>query len=182
LTEFPAPGGVPTAPRGGTWRITLTASGPQDDLRIALSSEPALNPDDIALLLTVGLTRAEVDAMRATPGALQGGIGLEALAALGGAERVVRGILPVDDFRFGSEYSPKTLRMVPDVMLRKRIGDRLSATVTTGLLEERDVRGSLSWQIDRRAWLELLWENVAVVPALPVGDLGLGLRWRVELR
>jgi hypothetical protein len=149
---------------------------------VTLSSDPPLGPDDIALLLTVGVTHAELSAMQAATGSLQAGVGLEALAALGGADRIVRGVLPVDDFRFDSEYSPRSLRMVPDLMLRKHIADRLAATVTTALTEELDVRGALSLEVSPNLWLEALWENVAPVPATPVGDVGFGMRWRLEFR
>jgi hypothetical protein len=88
----------------------------------------------------------------------------------------------VDDFRFDSEYSPRSLRMVPDLSLRKRIASRVAATVTTALTEELDVRGALSLELSRELWLEALWENVALVPATPVGDVGVGMRWRLEFR
>ncbi|HZU81772.1 MAG TPA: hypothetical protein VE987_02595, partial [Polyangiaceae bacterium] len=74
------------------------------------------------------------------------------------------------------------LRVVPDVMVRKRIGDRLAATVTTDLTDERNVRGSVLWQLGRSVWVEALWENVAPVPVSAVGDFGVGLRYRVEFR
>ncbi|MGD0675528.1 MAG: translocation/assembly module TamB domain-containing protein [Polyangiaceae bacterium] len=163
-------------------RITATANGPADDLQVAMTSEPSLSPDDIVLLLTVGLTRTELAAMQAATGSLQASGGLEAIAVLGNAQRVLRGIVPVDDFRFGSEYSPRTLRIEPDVALRKRLGARLDATVTTTLTEEGDVRAALSLRLGRRqTWIEALWENEAPLPT-PLGDVGAGLRWRLQFR
>ena len=48
--------------RGGSlWRITLHAYGDADNLRVDMTSEPALSQEDIVLLLTVGMTRAELD-------------------------------------------------------------------------------------------------------------------------
>jgi translocation and assembly module TamB len=182
VSQFQPPAGIAPSAASNVWHIGVRATGPADDLRVTLSSDPALGPDDIALLLTVGVTRTELNAMQAATGSLQAGVGLEALAALGGADRIVRGVLPVDDFRFDSEYSPRSLRMVPDLMLRKHIAERLAATVTTALTEELDVRAALSLELTRTLWLEALWENVALVPATPVGDVGVGVRWRLEFR
>jgi translocation and assembly module TamB len=182
VSQFQPPASGAPSSASNVWHIALRATGPADDLHVALTSDPPVGPDVVALLLTVGLTRTELNAMQAATGSLQAGVGLEALAALGGADRIVRGVLPVDDFRFDSEYSPRSLRMVPDLSLRKRIASRLAATVTTALTEELDVRGSLSLELSRELWLEALWENVALVPATPVGDVGLGMRWRLEFR
>jgi translocation and assembly module TamB len=182
LSQFQPPAAGAPSSASNVWLIGLHATGPSDDLRVTFTSDPPLGPDDIFLLLTVGLTRTELNAMQAATGSLQAGVGLEALAALGGADRIVRGVLPVDDFRFDSEYSPRSLRMVPDLTLRKRIANRLAATVTTALTEELDVRGALSLELSRDIWLEALWENVALIPATPIGDVGLGMRWRLEFR
>ena len=43
------------------WRITLQAHGPVENLKVTLSSDPALSQEDIVLLLTIGMTRAELD-------------------------------------------------------------------------------------------------------------------------
>jgi translocation and assembly module TamB len=193
VTQFQAPAAASATSAASAWRIRVHVSGrvpegsgrdetnrPPDALAITLSSDPPLGQDDIVLLLTVGLTRTELDAMQAATGSLQAGVGLEALAALGGADRIVLGILPVDDFRFDSEYSPRSMRMVPDVTVRKHIADRLAATVTTAITEELDLRGALSLELSPELWLEALWENVASVPATPIGDVGLGIRYRVE--
>jgi translocation and assembly module TamB len=166
----------------GEWRVEVHAVGSSSGVRVALSSTPPLGEDDIVLLLTVGVTRTELDAMTAATGSLQASAGLEALATLGGADRVVRGVLPIDDFRFASEYSPRLLRIVPDVVLEKRIGDRLAATVTTALTEELDLRGAVEWRVSRNSWVGVLWENTAPIPATPLGDLGVGFRWTLEFR
>ena len=52
--------------RGGSlWRITLHAYGDADNLRMDMSSEPTLSQEDIVLLLTVGMTGAELDQLQA---------------------------------------------------------------------------------------------------------------------
>ncbi|HEU5075926.1 MAG TPA: translocation/assembly module TamB domain-containing protein, partial [Polyangiaceae bacterium] len=54
-------GDVSSSSMGGQWRINLHAYGDPENLKIDLTSTPNLPQDDIFLLLTVGLTRAELD-------------------------------------------------------------------------------------------------------------------------
>jgi len=162
------------------WRIQLRALGGQGDLRVELASDPPLSQTDIVLLLTLGMTRPELDAMQATA-QLQASAGLEVIAGLGGAQRFVRDVVPIDEVRFGGTYSPLSLVIVPDVTVVKRIGERLAATVTSSLAYQRIVGGTVSWWLGSNVWFETLWENVAPVPVYPVGNFGVGVRWRLEL-
>ena len=60
--------GAGLAAGGGTgtvWRITLHAYGDADNLRLDMTSDPPLSQEDIVLLLTIGMTRAEVDQLQA---------------------------------------------------------------------------------------------------------------------
>src|SRR5439155_7867909 len=50
---------------GSLWRITLHAFGDVDALQVDMTSDPALSREDIFFLLTIGLTRAEVDQVQA---------------------------------------------------------------------------------------------------------------------
>ena len=181
ISEFESP--FDYASPSQTWRLRVAFAESEDDFRVTLSSEPPLGQDDISLLLTIGLTRAELDTMQAAGGSVQASAGLEAIATLGGAERVVRDFLPIDEFRFGSDYSPRTLRLVPDVSLRKHIGERLSASVTTALTEDRDYRGTLSLQVARGWWIEPYGRRGAR-PRAPRGPLGRrnALATRLSLR
>ncbi len=162
------------------WRIWLRALGGQGDLHVELTSDPPLSQPDIVLLLALGMTRPELDAMQATV-QLQASAGLQVLAGLGGAERIVRDVVPIDEVRFGATYSPQSLVVVPDVTLGKRIGERMAATVTSSLAYQRIVGGTVSWGLGSNLWFEGLWENVAPVPVYPVGDFGVAVRWRLEL-
>lgn len=180
VTQFEAPAAGEPLLSFGNWRISVRIDGADENLRVSLTSEPPLAPDDIFLLLTVGLTRAELEQMTATTGPVQAAVGLEAIATLGGVDRLVRDVVPIDSFRFGSEWSPKALALVPDVTLRKRITDWLAATVSTAIADVVDVRGGVQLELRRNIWLEALWENTAPLPATPIGDLGLGFRWRLE--
>ena len=168
-----------------SWRIRLTALGSRGDIDLRLTSDPQLAESDIVLLLTLGVTRPELEAMQALV-PFQASAGLSMLAGLGGAERLVQGVVPIDELRFGSVYSPETLTIIPDVTVGKRIGERLIATVSTsfsyGVPLDRIVGGTVSWSLGKDTWVEALWQNVAPVPVYPVGDFGLGVRWGHEFR
>src|SRR5690606_28351768 len=74
-------GGGPVA---GNWRIVMRAYGPPEDLKVDLNSDPPLAQDDIFLLLTVGLTRTELDQTQNS--GVGSAVALEALGSLSGAE------------------------------------------------------------------------------------------------
>lgn len=163
----------------GIWRITLQARGDADNLKVTLSSDPALSQEDIVLLLTMGLTRAEID--RGAASALGESVGLEALSALTGADKAVKKIVPlIDEFRFGTGYSARTARTEPTVTVGKRITDNVRATVTTGVSEDREVRSNIEWRLNRQMSVQGSYDNLNDVSSSPVGNIGVDLRWRLE--
>lgn len=170
---------VATASLGQQWRINLYAHGDAENLKLDLTSEPSLGQEDIVLLLTLGLTRAEMD--RGLASSLGETVGLEALAALTGADKAVKTIVPIiDEFRFGTSYSSRTGRTEPTVTLGKRITEEVRATVTTGITENREVRSSIEWRLGRRMILQGAYDNTNDVSSSPLGNLGADLRWRIE--
>jgi translocation and assembly module TamB len=164
---------------GGRWRITLHAHGDPDTLRVDLSSEPALSQDDIFLLLTLGLTRAELDrAQSATAG---GSVALEALGRLTGAdEAVTETISVIDEFKLGTAYSSRTGRTEPTVTIGKRLAQRIRAYVTSGLSESREVRSNVEWRLSPRVSVEASYDNVNDISTTTLGNLGADIRWRLE--
>jgi translocation and assembly module TamB len=163
---------------GGVWRITLHAYGDADNLRLDMTSEPALAQEDIVLLLTVGMTRAEVDQLAASVG---GNAALEALSSLTGADTAVKKAVPViDEFRFGSAYSSRTGRSEATVTVGKRVTDQVRANVTTGLLENREIRSNLEWKLTPRVSVQGSYDNVNDVSSSSLGNLGADIRWRLE--
>src|SRR5262249_31352404 len=71
--------------RGGClWRTPLHASGDADNLRLDMSSEPQLSQEDIVLLLTIGMTRAEADQLQAS--SLGASLALNYLGTASGAD------------------------------------------------------------------------------------------------
>src|SRR6185369_12340376 len=166
---------------GGRWRITMHAYGDADTLRIDLTSEPALSKDDIFLLLTLGLTRTELDrAQSATAG---GSVALEALGHLTGADEAVTENIPViDEFKLGSAYSSRTGRTEPTVTIGKRLAQRIRAYVTSGLTESREVRSNLEWRLSPRVSVEGSYDNVNDISSSALGNLGADVRFRLEFQ
>ncbi len=164
---------------GGQWRIQMHAHGDADNLRLDLTSEPALSQEDIILLLTLGVTRAELDQMQAS--SLGETAALEALSTLTGADSAVRDTIPViDDFRFGSAYSSRSGRTEPTVTVGKRVTERVRANVTSGLSDSREVRSNVEWQLTRTSSLLGSWDNVNNVSNSSLGNLGADVRFRIS--
>ncbi len=164
---------------GNLWRIAMHAYGDTDDLRVDMTSDPALSREDIFFLLTIGLTRAEVDQVRA--GSVYASAAFEALGTVSGADRAVKTAIPViDDFRFGSAYSPRTGRTEPQVTLGRRLGENVRANVSTGLTEDRQLRANVEWRLSRPLAVQTSYDNITTVSSGSVGNFGLDLRWRLE--
>lgn len=163
----------------GLWRITLHAYGDTEDLHVDMTSDPALSREDIFFLLTIGLTRAEVDQVRA--GSVYASAAFEAIGTVSGADRAVKTVLPViDDFRFGSAYSPRTGRTEPQVTLGRRLTDNVRANVSTGLTEDRQLRSAVEWRLSRPLSVQTSYDNISTVSSGSIGNFGLDFRWRIE--
>lgn len=164
---------------GGLWRITLHAYGDTEDLHVDMTSDPALSREDIFFLLTIGLTRAEVDQVRS--GSVYASAAFEAIGTVSGADRAVKTVIPViDDFRFGSAYSPRTGRTEPQVTLGRRLTDNVRANVSTGLTEDRQLRSNVEWRLSRPLSVQTSYDNISTVSSGSVGNFGLDFRWRIE--
>lgn len=170
-----------TGSTSGQWRIAMHAHGDAENLKIDLTSQPKLSQDDIFLLLTVGLTRAELD--QAQSASLGESVALEALGSLTGADSAVTEAIPViDEFRFGSSYSSRTGRTEPTVTVGKRLTERIRAFVTSGISESREVRSNLEWRLNRQVSVEGSYDNVNDISSSNLGNLGADVRWRLEFR
>lgn len=168
-----------TSARGGNWVITLHAHGDPEQLKVDLTSEPALAQDDIFLLLTVGLTRAELDQSQSA--SLGGSVALEALGTLTGADEAVKEAVPVvDEVGFGTAYSSRTGRTEPTITIGKRLAERIRANVTSGLAESREVRSNLEWRLSPSLSVEGSYDNVNDISSSTLGNLGGDVRWRLE--
>jgi translocation and assembly module TamB len=164
---------------GARWLITLHAYGETDNLKLDTTSDPALAREDIALLLTVGMTRAEANRLNTT--ALTQGAALEALASVTGVDREVKKALPViDDFAVTTAYSPRTNKTEPQVVVGKRLSDRVRATATTGLTADSNFKTGVQWRLNNQASVEAGYDNIQTTTSSQFGNVGLDLRWRLE--
>jgi translocation and assembly module TamB len=167
------------AARGRRFRITMRAHGDADKLKIDLTSDPALAQDDIFLLITIGLTRAELD--QAQSASVGESVALEALGTLTGADRAVTDAVPIiDELRFGSAYSSRTGRTEPTITIGKRLAERIRANVTSGVAESREIRSNVEWQLSPRVSVEGSYDNVNDISSSSLGNLGADVRWRME--
>jgi translocation and assembly module TamB len=168
------------ASTSGDWRISMHAHGDAETLRIDLTSQPQLSQDDIFLLLTLGLTRAELDQVQSS--ALGESVALEALGALTGADQVVTNVIPViDEFRLGS-FSSRSGRTEPAITIGKRLSERIRAFVTSGISESRDVRSNVEVKINRKVSIEGSYDNVNDISSSTLGNLGADIRWRLDFQ
>ena len=173
-------GGVTSGGQGGSlWRITLHAYGDADDLKVDMTSDPALSREDIFFLLTIGLTRAEVDQVRA--GSVYAGAAFEAIGTVSGVDRAVKQAIPViDDFRPGTAYSPRSGRVEPTITVGRRLAENVRARLTSGLAEDPQLRSAIEWRLGRTLTVEPSYDRVDTVSSTNVGNFGLDFRWRLE--
>jgi translocation and assembly module TamB len=164
---------------GSLWRITLHAYGDADDVKVDMTSEPALSQEDIVLLLTAGMTRAELDQLGAS--GIGASLALNALGTVSGADRVVKQAIPIiDDFRFGSAYSTVTGKTEPQLTVGKRLTNDIRASVTAGLSEDNEVRSNIEWRLNNRLSVQGSYDNINDISSSALGNLGMDLRWRLE--
>lgn len=165
------------------WRVQLRAHGTQDAFRLDASSDPQLSQDDIMLLLTVGLTSAEAQALLR-----EGDIGstaLEVLSALSGVnEEVTNAVGLIDDFAISTRYSPVTGTQEPVITVGKRISDRVRISAATGLTanadQTRTIMAGLEWQVGDQTSVQVSYDSVNRESASSFGNIGVDLHWRLE--
>jgi translocation and assembly module TamB len=167
-----------TASAGGRWRIAMHAYGELDAPEVRFTSDPPLGQEDIVLLLQVGQTRAELE--RGLLSGIGQAVGLEALSAVTGLDKAFKDVPLIDEFRVGSQYSSRTGRPEPTLTFGKRLTDSVRATLTTGLSENREVRSNIEWQLKGGVSVSGSYDNVNEVGSSSIGNVGAGLRWRLE--
>jgi len=174
-------GNIASQGAGNIWRITLHAYGDTDDLHLELTSDPPLSQEDIVLLLTVGMTGAEIAQVQA--GSLATSAALEAVATASGADRAVKNAIPViDDFRFGSAYSSKTGRTETQIIVGKHLTDAVRATVATGVGEDQELRATVELRLSHSIGVLGSYDNINDVSSSSVGNIGADLRWHIEFQ
>ncbi len=161
------------------WRVALHAYGRPDRFALDMTSEPALSRDDIALLLTFGATRAELD--QAGAESVGQAIAVQALATATGIDRTLRQAIPViDEFRIGSAYSPSQGRTVPQVAIGRRLNDRVRVAATVNTTETREMRATVDVRVSDHTSMQLGYDNINDQGSSQIGNLGADVRWRLE--
>lgn len=161
------------------WHVEMHAWGSRDSFQFQLSSDPYLTEDDIALLLAVGMTHAEMAQLQA--GDLTSTAAMEALATVTGVEREVHRALPeIDDLRVASAYSESSNRTEPQLFVGKRIADRVRLSASTGIAESRDFKTGVEFQLNDETSVEAMYNNQNASTSSQIGDVGVDLKWRLE--
>jgi translocation and assembly module TamB len=158
------------------WRITLTATGRRDDLRLTTTAQPDLSEEDVVLLLTVGMTREEVELLGAE-GAVGGALAEVFDEALGVSERVGRFVPIFDQMRLTTEYSQRTGRSEPRITVGKRLTDAARIEASSAITDTRDFRAVFSYEVTDRTSIEGVYDNNN---DQQFGNVGADIRWRIE--
>jgi len=169
-----------TGRNGASWRINLHVYGGyggDEPLHLDMTADPALSREDIFLLLTVGLTRTEVDQARL--GDLGTAVG-QAFANVSGADRAVKqAINVIDDFRFGSAYSPRTGRTEPQITVGRRLSEDVRASITKSFTDDQ-LRGNVEWRLSRTTSVQGNADNVNNSASGTFPNIGIDFRFRLQ--
>ena len=161
------------------WRVEIHAFGNRDQFRFELTSEPYLSEDDVALLLTVGMTHAELAQLQTSE--LTSTAALEALSSMSGMESEVHRALPqIDEFHVASAYSDRTNRTEPQLVIGKRIAQNVRLSAQTGIAESRDFRTGVELELNDKTSVQAVYNNQNTTSASQIGDVGVDLKWRLE--
>ncbi len=163
------------------WRIDLHAYGTRERFALDMSAEPSLSREDIALMLAFRMTRAELDQLGTTD--LGQILAVEALSNLTGIDRIVRRNVPIiSDFNITSGYSPTQGRTVPQVSVRVPIATGVRAGATVNITEQREVRGTIDYDINRQHSIQVGVDNYGQTGAQNrSGQVNGGIDWRFRL-
>lgn len=169
-----------TGRSGASWRINLHAYGEYaegQDLRLDMTADPALSREDIVLLLTVGLTRTELDQARI--GDLGTAIAQAFANVSGTGGAVKQAVNVIDDFRFGSSYSPRTGRTEPQITVGRRLTDDVRASITKSFTDDQ-IRGNVEWRLSRSTSVQATADNVNNTASASFPNLGVDFRFRLQ--
>ncbi len=169
-----------TGRSGASWRINLHAYGEYaegQDLRLDMTADPALSREDIVLLLTVGLTRTELDQARI--GDLGTAIAQAFANVSGTGGAVKQAVNVIDDFRFGSSYSPRTGRTEPQITVGRRLTDDVRASITKSFTDDQ-LRGNVEWRLSRSTSVQGTVDNVNNTASASFPNIGVDFRFRLQ--
>jgi autotransporter translocation and assembly factor TamB len=161
-----------------TYTVDVRVTGTTRDPRVTMTSDdPSLSTTDVATLIAVGRTTAQLregggggfsiyDALAAVPGQLSGQF-----------EQTTKQILPVDRISFESTYSRTTGTFEPQLKLGKDLTDALSVALgqTFGVESRSSVEAA--YRLTPRVSGLFTWESQT---STQEGAFGLGVKVRYE--
>jgi len=154
-------------------RVTGTTQNP----RVSLSSDdPSLSQTDIATLITLGRTTAQLR---------EGGGGFSVYDALGivpgqvadALEGTATRLLPIDSINFEPTFSPVTGAFEPQLKLGKNLTDDLTASLSQTFGVSSRTRVEVDYRLGPRVSIPVSWESQTEKEA---GAFAGGIRMRYE--
>lgn len=161
-----------------TYTVDVRVTGTTRVPRVTMTSDdPSLSTTDVATLITVGKTTAQLregggagfsiyDALAAVPGQLSGQL-----------QQTTKQLLPVDRISFESTYSRTTGTFEPQLKLGKDLTDELSVALgqTFGVESRSSVEAD--YRLTPRVFIPLTWESQT---STQEGAFGAGVKVRYE--
>jgi translocation and assembly module TamB len=170
------------------YQVFLHAYGTLDQTEIQLTSSPALTREDIATLLSLGITTRDSTAQGglAGLGGAATAAAAQALFSVSGLDDQVKRFLPRDgilrDFsvRMTTAYSETSGQVEPRAEFESRaLGDRLRLRYQAPLSGARGQRAQAELRLGEHSALQYQWDNDN--PDAPsMGDHGVDLKLRWE--
>lgn len=159
-----------------TYLVDIRVTGTTAEPRVALTSDdPSLSQTDIATLIAVGKTTAQlregggeftIDALALMPGPVSQGL-----------QRGTKQILPIDRVSFESTYSRTTGAFEPQIKLGKDLTDSLAVSVAQTFGVESRTTVLADYRLSQRVFLQTSWESETSTQA---GAFAGGVKVRYE--
>ncbi len=167
------------------YRVFLHVYGDFDDLKLQLTSTPALSQQDIITLLSLGYTSRDAS-MGSNLGVAAGAAAAQALFSVSGLDQQLRRFVPQGGFfqdvnvRLTSAYSKTTMTVEPRWEFEtKAMEGKLRVRYQAPLANQtRGQKAQVEYRLGDRAGVQLQWDNDNI--DVSGGDLGADFKLRWE--
>jgi translocation and assembly module TamB len=167
------------------YRVFLHVYGDLDDLKLQLSSTPALSQQDVITLLSLGYTSRDAS-LGSNLGVAAGTVAAQALFAVSGLDQQLRRFVPQGGFlqdvsvRLTSAYSKTSLTVEPrwefeTKAMEGKLRVRYQAPLSN---QSRGQKAQVEYRLGDRAGVQVQWDNDNTDVA--GGDLGADFKLRWE--
>ena len=167
------------------YRVFLHVHGDLDDLKLQLTSSPALSQQDVITLLSLGYTSRDAS-LGSNLGVAAGTVAAQALFAVSGLDQQLRRFVPQDGFlqdvsvRLTSAYSKTSLTVEPrwefeTKAMEGKLRVRYQAPLSN---QSRGQKAQVEYRLGDRSSVQLQWDNDNTDVA--GGDLGADFKLRWE--